>query len=624
MADIEKESEREPTDLEQLTKKLQSESEPERLAAVTELATQADQRDVDDAVHIPMMRQEGLMAAVVKISKADGDDAQAQAFMAVTRIARAVAIARSLLAFPGLVDSAISTTKTSTGLARQWACTSLVNISNASSNHHDMASNAPLFSTLVALAKDESAGEARAKAIRCIAKLAGSASTASILLGADILPTMMDVVRKADSDLSKWGKGNSSESWALIFLMNIAQADAAVPVLRVKKIYDLLAPLATQDAYEALKACATLAFVVGGEEGGPVFELLKRSPAATGQLVDLLKNTLLCIDTKGKGVGYLYGVYPLHSSLNAVKVLSHSDGFKGYLLSKEVFPLLHRVLAEFVENRGGGMAGGGGDDIECACIAIFALFELSHPPSSSSSSATASLDYALSTVATYSDASLTPLLSLLPSFIEKATAAVGLVFYDPTPAIATAESLLTRLTAGTTTVVLAKVKSKLVRQQSLRPASSEPEKKEESAARAEIAAQLLEAEQQLKARREQLEKQKLELEAEKKALADRIASQQADIAAETQHLAEIWESKQAAREQARDAEYNRQMQTLMAMMSEMKTVAVETRERTNSVLEGQAKILTMSAATQKLVKESTSKVSSAGRAKKISPLQLFP
>jgi hypothetical protein len=53
-------------------------------------------------------------------------------------------------------------------------------------------------------------------------------------------------------------------------------------------------------------------------------------------------------------------------------------------------------------------------------------------------------------------------------------------------------------------------------------------------------------------------------------------------------------------------------------------VAVETRERTNSVLEGQAKILTMSAATQKLVKESTSKVSSAGRAKKRSPLQLFP
>ncbi|GMI42616.1 hypothetical protein TeGR_g9993 [Tetraparma gracilis] len=577
--------------LEQLAQRLQSESEPDRLAAVTELATQADQRNVDDAVHIPMMRQEGLMAAVVKISEAGGEDAQAQAFMAVTRIARAVANVRPLLAFPGLVDSAISTTKTSTGLARQWACAALgniaftdenmrdmyqneilvsalldvvrtdtgearakacgalSNISAASSNHLDMASNAPLRSTLVALAKDESAGEANMYAIMCIAKFARSASTAPILLGADILPTMMDVVRKAGPDLSKWG---------------------------------------------------------------PVFELLKRSPAATGQLVDLLKNTLLCIDTKGKGVGYLYGVYPLHSSLNAAKVLSHSDGFKGYLLSKEVFPLLHRVLAEYVENRGGGKAGGGGDDLECACIAILALFELSHPPSSSSSSATASLEYALSTVATYSDASLTPLVSLLSAFIEKATAAVGTVFYDPAPAIATAESLLTRLNAAKSTVALAKVKSKLVRRKSIRPASSEPEKKNESAANAELAAQLREAQLQLKAQLEQHEKEKLQREAEKKALADLMASQQADVAAETKRLADIREEKEAVRDVARGGETKNQMDMVMAMLAEMKTVV---EDRTSAVLEGQAdlksgqaKILNMSAATMSLVEESTSKL----------------
>ncbi|GMI50235.1 hypothetical protein TeGR_g7946 [Tetraparma gracilis] len=124
--------------LEQLAQRLQSESEPERLAAVTELATQADQRNVDDEVHIPMMRQEGLMAAVVKISEAGGEDAQAQAFMAVTRIARADANGRPLLAFPGLVDSAISTTKTSTGLARQWACTALSNISAADGIEREM------------------------------------------------------------------------------------------------------------------------------------------------------------------------------------------------------------------------------------------------------------------------------------------------------------------------------------------------------------------------------------------------------------------------------------------------------------------------------------------------------
>ena len=127
--------------LEQLAQRLQSESEPERLAAVTELATQADQRNVDDAVHIPMMRQEGLMAAVVKISKADGEAAQAQAFMAVTRIARAYANRRPLLAVPGLVDSAISTTKTSTGLAREWACSALWSISTADGIEREMYQN---------------------------------------------------------------------------------------------------------------------------------------------------------------------------------------------------------------------------------------------------------------------------------------------------------------------------------------------------------------------------------------------------------------------------------------------------------------------------------------------------
>jgi hypothetical protein len=121
--------------LEQLAQRLQSESEPERLAAVTELATQADQRSHR---HIPMMRQEGLMLAVVKISKVDGEDAQAQAFMAVTRIARADANRRPLLAFPGLVDSAISTTKTSTGLARQWACSALGNIAAADGIEREM------------------------------------------------------------------------------------------------------------------------------------------------------------------------------------------------------------------------------------------------------------------------------------------------------------------------------------------------------------------------------------------------------------------------------------------------------------------------------------------------------
>ncbi|GMI25301.1 hypothetical protein TeGR_g4627 [Tetraparma gracilis] len=509
----------------------------------------------------------GQLSALVDVVRTDTGEARVNACGALTSIAFAEENKREMFQNEILMSALVDVVRTDTGQARVKACVALSNISGASSNHLDMASNASLRSTLVALAKDESAGEARIMVIKCIAKLSRSASTAPILLGADILPTMMDVVRKAGPDLSKWGKDNSSESWALIFLTNIAQADAAVPVLRVKKIYDLLAPLATQDHYQALKACATLAFVVGGEEDGPTFELLKRSPAATGQLVDLLKNTL----NLDGGRGYTYNVYPLHSPLNAVKVLSRSDGFKDFLLSKEVFPLLHRELAEYVEGRGGGSAGGGGDDLESACIAIFALFELSHPPSSSSSSATASLEYALSTVATYSDASLTPLVSLLTSFIEKATAAVGTVFYNPTPAIATADSLLTRLNAAKSTAAVEKSrlawKGVAARRQSRRQsgtASSEPEKKEESQVDSEMAAQLLEAQRLLQ---EQQEKEKLQRAAEKKALADHAPSQDAASNAEATRLAKIKEDKEASR----DRDTQNQLEVMMKMLTDLTT-----------------------------------------------------
>jgi hypothetical protein len=164
-----------------------------------------------------------------------------------------------------------------------------------SQNHINMASNAPLLSALVDLAKDEHAGrkslventgeDNRRRAVATIGIISGSASTAKILLGADIIPTMMDVVRKDKSGTfgarlmmymdgkagfvdGKWAEGNTIEGWALIFLMNIAQAAEAVPVLRVNNIYDLLAPLATQDHTNAIMACAALSFVVGGEENG--------------------------------------------------------------------------------------------------------------------------------------------------------------------------------------------------------------------------------------------------------------------------------------------------------------------------------------------------------------------
>ena len=89
---------------------------------------------------------------------------------------------------------------------------------------------------------------------------------------------MIGIIREAGPDLAKWGTGGSAEGWALIFLMNIAQAGVVVPVLRVADIYGLLAPLVVQDGYEALEAAATLSFVVGGDESGESAANLLSSP----------------------------------------------------------------------------------------------------------------------------------------------------------------------------------------------------------------------------------------------------------------------------------------------------------------------------------------------------------
>jgi hypothetical protein len=291
-----------------------------------------------------------------------------------------------------------------------------------------------------------------------------------------------------------------------------------------------------------------------------------------------------------------------------MKVMSRSDGFKGYLLSKSVFALLHRELAEFVEDRGGGIAGGGGKDFECASITVEALRELLFPPSSSSSSASADLEYALSTVATYSDSSLTPLLPLFPAFIQKATAAVGTAFYDPTPAIVAAEALMARLNTAKATAAIEKTKSKwkgVVARRNSRGLSgkppSEPEKKEESQADATLAEQLRDTQRLLQ---EQQEKEKLRRAAEKKALADLMASQDAASRDEAAHLAKVQGTKDDAREDATQ----KQLNMIMAMMADLKGVVVE---QTTQLLDGQALIIKMSADTQELVQKSTSKVSSS-------------
>ena len=119
---------------------------------------------------------------------------------------------------------------------------------------------------------------------------------------------------------------------------------------------------------------------MGGDEEGEIFDLLSTNLGSLDRIIELLLNTLDCKgDGKGengKNLDYGYGVFPLHSPLCAVKVLAKTDGFKGYLLEKGVFALLHRTLGDFVECSGGGYVGGGGDDVESASLAVEAMLEV--------------------------------------------------------------------------------------------------------------------------------------------------------------------------------------------------------------------------------------------------------
>jgi hypothetical protein len=59
----------------------------------------------------------------------------------------------------------------------------------------------------------------------------------------NILQVMMDAIMGAGEDLSKFEKGSSNESWALAFVMNIAQAEFSVLCLSLFLTPPLTPPL---------------------------------------------------------------------------------------------------------------------------------------------------------------------------------------------------------------------------------------------------------------------------------------------------------------------------------------------------------------------------------------------
>ncbi|GMI42871.1 hypothetical protein TrCOL_g12851 [Triparma columacea] len=345
-----------------------------------------------------MFELDGLMKSLLEVVGKEGEeykDAREKALAAIWSIANGGAdVQKGMLELDGLMKSLLEVVGKEGEeykVAREYALQAVVNIADGAEVQFGLATFPSLLPTLLQYAtKDSPSPECRKQSVWALAKIAGNLSTAPLLLTpkdstVDILACVMEIMKEAGEDLKKWEGGNSIESWSLTFLMNVAQAEFAVPYLRVAGVAKVLAPLVKQKHYESLKAASTVAYLVGGDEEGELFDLLSDNKHAIDRIVDLLDNTL---NLKGDNIGYLYGVFPLHSSVRAIKILSKSDNFKDYLLSKKnCFALLHRTLSQFITDTNAGRAGGGAADVESAALAVEALHELSYPSPTSSTSA---------------------------------------------------------------------------------------------------------------------------------------------------------------------------------------------------------------------------------------------
>ena len=204
----------------------------------------------------------------------------------------------------------------------------------------------------------------------------------------------------------------------MLLVAPLIAAEFSVSYMLFVNVTKLMAPLVSQNSKESLQASATVAYLVGGDEDGEIFELLSTNLGAIDRIITLLENTLNCKgDGKGengKNLDYGYGVFPLHSPLRAVKVLAKTDGFKSYLLDKGVYAKLHRCLRDFVESSGGGYVGGGGEDVESASLAVDALLELSYP--SKNGELANDKAAALHIVEKFSDSNMTSMPSLLEQY----------------------------------------------------------------------------------------------------------------------------------------------------------------------------------------------------------------
>lgn len=139
----------------------------------------------------------------------------------------------------------------------------------------------------------------RMNAVTILSHFARTRKYTEQIFETNAIEPLMDIIRKAGKDGSKWRGGDAPEFWANAFFMNLAQDESAVFRLCAAGVVELLRPLLRQDNRNSLVASATVAFLVGSDREGEGLEILKDSPKALHRVIDMFQRTLECRGGEG-------------------------------------------------------------------------------------------------------------------------------------------------------------------------------------------------------------------------------------------------------------------------------------------------------------------------------------
>ena len=293
----------------------------------------------------------------------------------------------SMFLYPHFIETILLIIREDKGEARSKACSILWSLAAEMENQVPMVKRSDVLPELIQVASEHNQrnSEARQKCVACLTLLAEAGANAISLLQAGILRPLFEILNEAGSDPTQWK--DHTASWCVSCLMNLAQVDAAVPVLRESGAVQMLAPLVVLDQhYQSLKAAMAVTlccrldnhFQLASQQEQQscyYYNILRKTETAIPKIVSLLHNTLA-----GRGgEGYKFGVFTLCSSVACIAALAQGPDFlKEHICTTPVLVSLLQVLWDFCVDGGvpGCIVGGGRDDFASARWAVEAIHSI--------------------------------------------------------------------------------------------------------------------------------------------------------------------------------------------------------------------------------------------------------